>query len=379
MSLLSVNVPGLVHVAKHARNGMYPDAAFYATTTAALNHATAFARKPIFRRTCKLGQAGRTSGVAWRWHCRTGYGARRLAVVCVLGRDDSGTAVDPYIEVSATKVGGSTTTIAFHGGVSATAAGDGPDEWIPSIQYIAVDGASYYTGAVEFFDGVRVVALMVYEDAVPTVADGTDYHSTFEPAAGSPILDSRIGRQLAGIGAMHRVNGGLRADWCHVSGTARTRTSATLINLIDNSTTGTPTAASPGFTLNTQYRNTVSAATVPITFAVYAAMLLGGSGSVKLRDTAGTDAASATITSATPAWVTVTGALTVGTAQKYDVLFAGDGANTVTVYAVSFYEDADDVAPPSFDWRLVTDSVGASADWGLVTDSVGTSNDWGAV
>ena len=378
MSLLSVNLPGLVHVAKHARNGLYPDAAFYATTTAALNHATAFCRKPIFRRVCKLTQVGGTSGVAWRWHCRTGYGAARLAVVCVLGRDDRNLAVEPYIEVSATKVGGGTTTIAFHGGVSATAAADAPDEWIPSIQYIAVDGASYYTGAVEFFDNVRVIALMVYEDAVPTVADTTAYHSTFEPAAGSPIFDARIGRQLAGIGAMHRVNGGLRADWCHVSGTARTRTSATLINLIDDTTTGTPTAASPGFTLNTQYRNTVSAATVPILFAVYGS-IASGTGTVKLRDTSGNDAATVTINNATPQWFTATGALTVGTAQKYDVLYAGDGTNAVSVRAISFYEDADDVAPPSFDWMLVTDSVGTSGDWGLVTDSVGTSNDWESV
>ena len=35
--------------------------------------------------------------------------------------------------------------------------------------------------------------------------------------------------------------------------------------------------------LNTQYRNTVSAVTVPITFAVYASMAGGGSGLVAVR------------------------------------------------------------------------------------------------
>jgi hypothetical protein len=61
-----------------------------------------------------------------------------------------------------------------------------------------------------------------------------------------------------------------------------------------------------------------------------------GSGSVVLRSTAPADAATVTINGAA-AWYTAAGALTVGTGQKYDLMFAGDGVNTVSVYAVSIY------------------------------------------
>ena len=63
-----------------------------------------------------------------------------------------------------------------------------------------------------------------------------------------------------------------------------------------------------------------------------------GSGVVRLRDTAGTSAVVATINNATPQWFTATGALSVGAAQKYDLQFAGDGANQVSIRAVSIYQ-----------------------------------------
>lgn len=338
MSILSVRLPGLIHYFAHARNGLYPDATFYAETTGALNHATAYCRKPIYRRVCKLTEAGGTSGVAWRWHCRTGYGARRFAVVCLLGLDDRVLAVDPYIAVSMTKSGGSPVTVNFHGGTSAIAATDAPDEWIQSTQYIAADGNSVYTGQVEFFDNVRVVALMVYEDSVPTVDEVTPYHSEWEPAAGSPIYDNRIGRQLEAVGNMHRKNGALRFDWGLVTGAARTRTSATPICLVDNAAASPPTAADPSVVFNTNYRNTYSATTVPITMAVYGS-IPAGSGTVVFRDTSGNDAATVTINNATPQWFTATGALTVGATQRYSPYFYSDGVNLLSVKAVSVYEE----------------------------------------
>ena len=58
--------------------------------------------------------------------------------------------------------------------------------------------------------------------------------SRTHPAGGGPIYDNRIGQQLQAVGNMLRKNGGLRGDWAPVDGTARTRTSATYINLIDS-------------------------------------------------------------------------------------------------------------------------------------------------
>lgn len=336
MSYLSENLPSLIHYYAHARNGLLPDSAFYGATTASLNHLVAYRRKPIFQRTCVLGAAGGTSGAAWRWYCTTGYGAKRLAILAVLGLDDRIVAVDPYIDVIVTKVGGAATTVNFHYGASAVAATDAPDEFSTGVQFVDVDPASNYTGSVTFYDNVRVISLLVFEESIATVDDSNSYFSTYEPVGGSPIMDNRTQVQLEGVGNLIRQNGGLRHDWNPFDGTARTRSSATYINLYDNATTGTPTAATPGVTLVTSYRNTFAATTVPIKMAVYGS-IGAGSGHVVLRDTSGNDAADVTINGAA-GWYTATGAITVGAGQKYDLMFKGDGVNTVTVTAVSFFE-----------------------------------------
>ena len=339
MTVLSPSLPGLIHRHQFCDNGLYPDATFYGATQAAINHIVAYRRKPVFQRTCPLGSVGGTTGTAWRWYCRTGYGAKRFAVMAVLGLDDRNVAVDPYITVTITAVGGAALTPApdFHYGASRVIATDAPDEFSVSTRFIDCAANTEYTGAVVFNDNVRVVSLMVYEDFSSTVDDATDYFSTYAPGGGSPIYDNRIGQQIAAVGNLVRKNGGLRGDWVPLDGTARTRSSATYINLYDNATTGTPGAASPGVTLVTTARNTYAATTVPIKMAVYGAWGGAGTGHVVLRDTSGNDAADVTINGAA-GWYTATGALTVGTGQKYDLMFKGDGANTVTINAVSFFE-----------------------------------------
>lgn len=335
MTILSVQRPGLIHPHRHADNALYPEVGFYARVVGAQNHAIAYCRKPVYGRTWPLSTAGGPSGVVARWYCKTGYGAKRLVVFPTLGLDDHAAATDPYVSIAITKVGGATTTLDFHGG-AAIATVDGPEEWMPQIQTCDVDAASEYTAAVTFNDNVRLLDLEVWEDYIPTVDEDTTYFSEWEPAAGSPVYDNRQQRLLQGLGAMVRLNRGLRADWSLDDGSSRTRSSATLINLQDNSTTGTPAASSPGVTFVTSYRNTVNATVAPIKMAVYGS-IGGGSGTVKLRDTSGNDAATVTINGAA-GWYTNTGSLTIGTGQKYDLLYAGDGANTVSVSAVSVYE-----------------------------------------
>ena len=328
----------LIHRHRFVDNGLYPDAAFYGAAQSALNHLTAYRRKPLFQRTVPLGTAGGTSGTAWRWYCRTGYGAKRIGVMATLGLDDRNLAVDPYITVTITAVGGAAlTSQAFHYGASRVIATDAPDEYSVSTRYVACAANTEYTGDVVFTDNVRVISLLVFEDFSSTVDDATDYFSLYAPGGGSPIYDSRIGQQLQGVGNLLRKNGGLRGDWVPVDGVARTRTSATYINLYDNSSATPPTAASPGVTLVTTARNTASATTAPIKMAVYGSVAAGAGGTVVLRDTGGTDAATVTVTGAA-GWYTATGAISVGAGQKYDLMFCGDGANTVTVNAVSFFE-----------------------------------------
>lgn len=324
------SIPSLIHWHRHCDNGLYPDSAFYALAGVGLNHITSYRRKVLFQRTCAIGSPGGTSGTAWRWYCRTGHSARRVGVLAVLGLDDRNLAADPRIDVTLTQVGGSALpTLAFYGGLSTVAAVDVPDEYVTLTQFVDVSPLTEYTGAVAFFDNARVVSLLVYEEEVLSVDD-------YSPAAGAPIFDSRIGAQLTTTGSVLRYGGGLRYDWSRVDGTARTRTSATLINIVDNSSTGTPSASTPGPTFNTSGRRTISKNQCNIRMAVYGSS--AGSGVVRLRDTSGADAAVVTVSGAL-GWYTASGAMTIGTAQKYDLMLAGDGVNALSVYAVSYYEE----------------------------------------
>ena len=83
----SANLPPLIHVHRHADNGFSPDDAFYSHATAAMAHTVAFRRKLVYRRAVALGTSGGTTGTAWRWHCRTGYGATRRSEERRVGKE----------------------------------------------------------------------------------------------------------------------------------------------------------------------------------------------------------------------------------------------------------------------------------------------------
>jgi hypothetical protein len=339
-------LPGLLHVHRHADNHngdgvrFYPDSQFFQQAVATKAHCVAFARKLLFSKHYILGTAGGMTGVTARWYCETGPACKRIYVMCVLGLDDRDTADEPSIDVAITRIGtGATTTMEFHGGESTTAATDAPEEFIIQGQVMDASPSEAYSGTVTHNNDARLISILVYEDQVATVDSGNPPHQTWEPSAGSPIMDDDVSRLLDGVGDMMTGLGGLRFDWSPPSGGSRARLSATWVNLLDDASTSPPTAAHPSFVLNTTARNTISKTTVPIRFAVYAAIAGGGSGTVSLRNTGGTDVAVATVTAGAPAWVTVTGTVAVNSSVRYAIGYASDGVNSLTVYAVSLYED----------------------------------------
>lgn len=342
MSILSLQIPATLQAREHARNICYPDARFYQELAGANNHALAYRKKCVFTRSHDLFTLD-SGGATWRWHCHTGYGTSKLALCGVLGSPYNSTGVgspipnDPFVTISVTKVGGATTDTEWHyAGTNATPT-DAPSEWGTFYTEISVDPNSDYTGAVTSTNYGRVITLTVHEIGLRTVSGAVDFYTEHEAVAGAPILDANIQKSIEGPSKMLLKNGALQVNWGLYNGAARTRSNATLANLVDGSTTGTPTATTPGYRLVTTGRNTRSATTVPIRMAVYAS-IAAGSGTVKLRDTSAADAVTVTVNNATPQWFTNTGALSVGTGQKYDLMWNGDGANTCTVYAVSFYE-----------------------------------------
>ena len=349
MSIFSLQYPAVLQAREHARNLCYPDARFYGELAGALNHSLAYRKKCVFSASQALGNTatGDDPATFWRGYWETGYGTQKLALCGLMGLayDWRGLSPvtntdDPYVRIAVTKVGGATTDTDWHYGGATTTATDAPSEWGSFYTEIDIDPNSAYHISVTSNDYARIICLTAHEIGRRTVDDTVDFYTEIEPVAGGAILDAHVQRLIQGPSLMLGQNGGLVAHWGLYNGAARTRTSATLINLIDNSTTGNPTATTPGYRFNTVGRNTKSApANVPIKMAVYGSKATAGAGYVRLNDTSGVTAVEVEFDNDALGWYTSSGGITVGTGQKYDLQFNSDGANAISIYAVSIYED----------------------------------------
>lgn len=337
------SVPEIINWRRDACNGMYPSADFLQRCIEAENFLTAQCHKEAFRADWRLsstahGLSGPTN--LRRFRFRSGHGATRLSAALNIGKAYNGGATPsaPYVKIEVTKSGGATTTMGpWYPPVTLSAPTDAPSEQSYVFGEIAIDANSIYECVLITSDYARPLGVSVVELGSATASEATPYYNQRTPQAGGPIVDDDRSRLLVGVDAMLRHNGGTVWHWGHSAGTARTRTSATAINLIDNATTGTPTAATHGAYLDMTYRNTTSRTTVPMELGVYGSVAGGGTGTVTVIDTGGTVRGTATVNSATPGWFTGTVNLPAS-AAKYDFQFAGDGANVLTVNAVSLIE-----------------------------------------
>lgn len=329
-------VPHIIDWHRDACNGMYPSATYYAKIVGAQNHITAHRHREVYALTRELGNgsygySGTTTISRFRF--RSGYGAKIARVVMILGRDNTGgVAASPSAKVT---VGG-TDVGPFYYGQSAVATDDEPSNLSVFSGTISITPATVYECSVTAVDYARVMGVSVHEIGESTVDETTNYFSSWRPGANTPIYDAPIGRILEGLSKTWRQNGGTVAHWGRINGAARTRSAASALNLIDGTST-TPSASTPGWTLDMRYRNSQRRTTVPIEFSVYGSVAGGGSGTVSIVDSSGTAMATATISSGTAQWFTATGTLPA-TVAKYDLVVTGDGANTTSVYAVSLAE-----------------------------------------
>lgn len=340
MSTLDIRYPPTIHPARDARNGMYPDTAFYGWAVSAENHIVAYRKKEVFRWTCEFNPATVDDlGQNMYWRFRTGYGATELVMRAVLAAPLTA-STDQYVSGSITIPGGATTNFSpdMHAaGATAASPIDAPDTWRHFESRVACSGNTTYEGLIATHEYARLLSLVVFEESDQRVDDTTDYYNEQTPQAKAKIYSTHRTRLLQGLTNMWLRNGGIQCNWSLRNTASYTRTSATAINLIDNTTTGTPTAHTPGWTLDLAQRKTISGAGVPCVLAVYGSMA-SGTGTVRVTDTSGTSPISVSVNSATPGWFTATGNLSASNGKKYDPMFLSDGTNLLTVLAVSLYE-----------------------------------------
>jgi hypothetical protein len=338
MSLLSINYPLIISPLASAKNGLYPEADYYARCAAALNHVQAFRGGEVFRRSNLLGFT-RASGTntIWRWRFNSGYAQTHLQCIGIMGLAST-SAADPAVTLSITKSGGATQTLTIYGGNTDSAPADGPSEWTSFEHTFDIDPASVYECSAASVDYGALLALSARQHGDSEIDDATNYLTEWEPGGTLPILDVNQQQLIEGSGRLLRRNRGLHANWGLYNGAARTRANATWINLINNSSASPPTSTSPGFRFVTTAHNTASRTAVPVEISVYGNSN-GGDSAVTLRNTAGTDVLIVDLDSSTDQWFTNTGTIDVSSGLKLDLgFYSAGGGVTATVYAVSIAE-----------------------------------------
>lgn len=346
MSIISVplSLPRKLHERRFARNGMFAAANFYARAANNLNHINLYRRKEVFNYARPIGPPGGGSpgigaGAAgtvtrWRFRCHTGHAAAQLHFKMGIAlAETSGT--DPYVEWDVTIAGGATTTSSeIHYGFTSISKTDVPSEWAWPGVSVDVSPNTTYECALKVVDYARPFACSVFE--IPHAPDDSvDHFTRLGYAVTQPILDADRGDFLAALTNLWKHNATSLIHWTRDT-TSPTRVSATFINILDNTSTAI-SASTPGYTFDLSQHQTANRATVPVVFAVHGSTSAGSAGKVRLRTTGGTDLAAIVNVGTASQWYTTTALLPVGS-TKADLQFACDGANTLTLNAVSLYE-----------------------------------------
>lgn len=338
MSLITI--PRIVQWRSNACNGMVPNAFMWRQLVEGENHITAYRHREVYRKGLELGtDVSGAQAMTGYFRFRTGYGVNKCTVVALMGYTTAsagaGSTADPYLTVTFSGI----TAFKLPGSVkSAGTIYDAPDEaWLVSRD-VDVSEATAYTVSYVPSNYCRCLAFMVYEQAPTTVDEATSFMNTHSPTGGSPIYDADRQRLLEGLSKQYRQNGGIVAHWGKFDAAAQTRSSATPANMINGTTTGTPTVgADPGWYIDPRYHRTASRTVVPMEWGVYASMS-AGTGTCRIIDSAGATYGSISVNSASLQWWTASFDIAEAAELFLVPQMAGDGAGTLSVYGASLIE-----------------------------------------
>jgi hypothetical protein len=342
-----------VEPAQFARNGRYPDANLQAeiadlanrTALYRLKEIARFGAEDIYDNAVSYPSAD-TERVRWRFAFQASPYAACIIVNAWMTQTMASVTADPYARVRIQTGAPATLGDAeLHFGLTEATTGAEQLALLSSAQFspvsayvldsngdkaVPVAGTAYY-GTISDFNRSRIVAISVYEGSLDTAAPFQQGHAVQTPIFDKDRQDILVAaRTMWKQQAAHLFNFSVPYD-----ANVRTRSSATPANIHDNSSTVVSTAT-PGYTLDLRNRSTVRRVTVPCVFKAYGS-IPSGSGTVVLKDSTGTIVATATINSATPGWFSTTCNLPA-TLAKYDLMYAGSGLQTVSVYAASLYQ-----------------------------------------
>lgn len=337
-----VDLPKVIQPHRFAFNGAPPQGSLYKLLTRAQNHVLRYRRKELFSfgrvyvgQTAPIWPGGVSSGetVYWRSRFHTGYAAKRIVFQTQMALDNSASSVNPRVRWSVTPASGSVayTNYASLGEYNGSPL-DVPSEIATANTSYTCQPTTWYEVACLGYDNARPVACCVYEDSLEPET-GTDFYTPVGHSLDAPIYDAHREEMIPAGTSMWQRNAAPLWTWAVTAANVLTRSSATYVNAIDQSSTSN-SHNSPGVKIDLSYLTTYSRTVVPTVFQVYASAV--GTGKVKLLNSAGSDVAEITgITTA--GWYTTTANVTAG-AEKFDLMFGGDGANLCSLYAMSWVQ-----------------------------------------
>lgn len=314
--------PRLIQPARWARNLLVPMASAVTKAARAHNHLLSYRKKVLAYWTTDftsvdVGAAGTTS----RWHGfgRTGLATDRLTAIVYQFPAYNGSAVEPHCIFRAQKTGGtSQDSDKMHAPLSAGGAVlDSPDDVVITAATLTVDPDSEYRVELRAVDYARPIAWVVYEHA-PDFLDDADA-GVVDPRFSlyEPITTDRLQALLEAATDAWKANGANVMNWS-VDDSLFVLQSATYTNLLDLSSTGNPTAITPGWRHQSSKHARAERSVVPCVFAFRGHVGSGQAGDVQLIDTNGTQLATIAVNNTTEQWLTTTFSLTEGEV-KFDL------------------------------------------------------------
>lgn len=345
--MASAVVPNLwtraVHPSRHVGNGR--DAATQGATLLAdyANMLAGRRRKVLVQHSVPLNDAaGAAPAIAQQCLFRTSPGVTKVRCTMVCGPADTTGTERPSITWT---VGGvAQTTIYVNRKNSGTVI---PDELFVVEQDWTLASDTQYAAYCTMADYARILSVCIWEPTsgtLTTVPSNLTSDNAIHPPAyafGQPVTDVGIQDFQDRVNGLWRRQGSAMAAWNDSDGSgALATTSATLVNVFDNSFTAWD-AAAPGLWTYPANCGSLESDNVPVTCWVYAGFLLGGStGEVSFRVNGATLATISGISGDFITVATATGNLDAGEAsQKVDVLYRRtSGAGSFFFLACGIYQ-----------------------------------------
>jgi len=341
-----------INTDRWARNGRHPDASVFNEMNHQMNQAVLFRTREAFSIGGDLGsapgiQATSTAGTRTRWRgaFRTMPFHHALLVRAVMFPPSSNYGNDTYATIRIYSDATETTL------VSTTELHFGPGP----AGAVSVGGWQYHRIIDSFIEGLtadteyfilvsdvdygRIQSMAVAD--LQSATQGNDGYLPTNFTEQSQLLDEYRANLVELIEPLEKKGGAKVLQWtANIQGTPRTTTSASAINVIDNTST-TYAAATPGYTLDMRGKARLSQQTsgIPIVFKAFVSCTSASNGVVHLRDSSGTIIATCTNAygAGVTGWLSATGVLPATNDQKVYVTYQ-TAAGTLSCYAYVVYE-----------------------------------------